>query len=239
MRWWMFTRLIVKITSRCRLSQIIARYLLNLYGAVFRDISIKPEEKERISWLRDWRSPRLRWETTADALQGESGATPSAWKMSAHRLQPRPRNSAQEDGQGGLTKTGLCPARSPARFPSWPPASLSQRYIMPFLLRNGNVTFQLSLLATMGLPFLNGCTFRLANNAVQTTSWVCIHFCCALLQQYHVLHAYRLLLTCLALAPFSFFLFMAAPVPYGSSRARGQTGAAPVAYTTAMAMPDP
>lgn len=56
----MFTRLIVKITSRCRLSQIIARYLLNLYGAVFRDISIKPEEKERISWLRDWRSPRLR-----------------------------------------------------------------------------------------------------------------------------------------------------------------------------------
>lgn len=119
MRWWMFTRLIVKITSRCRLSQIIARYLLNLYGAVFRDISIKPEEKERTSWLRDWRSPRLRWETTADALQWESGATPSAWKMSAHRLQPRPRNSAREDGQGGLTKTGLCPTRSPACFPSW------------------------------------------------------------------------------------------------------------------------
>lgn len=129
--------------------------------------------------------------------------------------------------------------KKPCLFPLLTPASLSQRYIMPFLLRNGNVTFQLSLLATMGLPFLNGCTFRLANNAVQTTSGVCIHFCCALLQQYHVLHAYRLLLTCLALAPFSFFLLMAAPVPYGRSRARGQNGAAPVAYTTAMAMPDP
>ena len=38
---------------------------------------------------------------------------------------------------------------------------------------------------------------------------------------------------------FSFFLFMATPEAYGSSQARGQIGAAAVAYATATAILDP
>ena len=38
---------------------------------------------------------------------------------------------------------------------------------------------------------------------------------------------------------FFFFLSETTPVAYGSSQARDRIGAAPAAYATAMAMPDP
>ena len=43
----------------------------------------------------------------------------------------------------------------------------------------------------------------------------------------------------MVLGPLLFFLFLATPMAYGSSRARGQIRAAAEAYTTAMATTDP